>query len=194
MQLKLLSSLRRRNIRVSNRHNLTPPAIDHFDQWLDVRSRSQDFLVPWEPKWPEDDLTLVGYRRRLRAYQQQRNSGWGRTFFLMDHEEDLLMGGLSLTRITHGITKSAMLGYWMGVDHAGKGYMRKAVSAIVDHAFNDLGLRRVEAACIPTNERSIALLKKSGFREEGYAREYLEINGTREDHVLFALLKRESRH
>ncbi len=192
-QLQLLSGLRRHTIKADGGVYLTHPNIDHFDQWLDLRTRSRAFLEPWEPKWPSDDLSLVGFRRRLRSYQQQRNSGWGRTYFLMDEASDELLGGLSLTRIVHGISKSATLGYWMGVDHAGKGHMQNAVSAIIQFSFNDLKLRRVEAACLPSNERSIHLLQKSGFQREGYAREYLEINGKREDHILFALLKSETR-
>ncbi len=84
-----------------------------------------------------------------------------------------------------------MLGYWMGVHHAGKGHMLKAVPAVLDFAFHDLKLKRVEAARLPRNITSINLLKKSGFGEEGYAREYLEINNVREDHILFAILGSE---
>ena len=76
----------------------------------------------------------------------------------------------------------------MGVHFAGRGHMSKAVPAILSHAFADLKLNRVEAASLPTNSRSMHLLEKCGFQREGYAREYLEINGKREDHVLFACL------
>lgn len=76
----------------------------------------------------------------------------------------------------------------MGAAHANKGYMRKTVPIILSFAFNELMLRRVEAACIPRNEVSINLLKNCGFKEEGYAREYLKINDKQEDHILFAYL------
>lgn len=191
MHLRLLSNLRRKNIPAPGGLYLCYPGIEHFDQWSDLRSRSRNFLEPWEPKWPQDDTSLVGYQRRLNSYQKQRTSGWGRTYFIIQETTDQLLGGLSLTRITHGISKSATLGYWMGVDHAGKGHMQNAVAAIVEFSFSDLGLRRLEAACLPTNHRSIHLLSKSGFKREGYAREYLEINGKREDHILFARLKAE---
>lgn len=167
------------------------PGNGDFLQWCQLREESSSFLRCWEPKWPADDLTKIGYRRRLKSYAQQRQSGWGQTFFLFDGASDELLGGIGLTRITHGGLRTGTLGYWMGSKHAGKGYMRKAVPAMLNFAFGELMLNRVEAACVPRNERSIHLLKKCGFREEGYAREYLEINGTREDHILFAILGSE---
>ncbi len=146
-------------------------------------------MKPWEPKWAEDDLTIIGYRRRLSAYHKHRQSGWGRTFFLLDTESEQLLGGASLTRIRYANSQSATLGYWMGVENANKGYMQKAVPALLNYAFQTLKLERVEAATLPLNHRSKHLLKKCGFLEEGYVREYLEINGKREDHLLFAILK-----
>ena len=99
------------------------------------------------------------------------------------------MGGVSLTRITYEKMRSANLGYWMGKPFAGKGHMQKAVCAMLGHAFSTMGLNRVEAACVPENIRSIHTLTKCGFKEEGFAREYLEINGKLRDHILFAILK-----
>lgn len=194
MHLKLLRSLRKQDIRAGSDLCLTPPSLHHFEQWLEVRSKSQQFLQPWEPEWPEDDLSLIGYKRRLRSYHQQRHSGWGRTYFLFNEKSDTLLGGMSLTRITHGVSKSATLGYWMGVDYANHGYMQKAVPALMDFAFHSLGLRRIEAACVPSNARSMHLLRKCGFTAEGFARDYLEINGKLEDHALFAALKADTNH
>lgn len=189
MQLRLLSKLRRRLIEIPE-HGLflIKPSFAHFEKWLDIRSRSKDFLQPWEPTWPEDDLSIIGYKRRLNAYEKQKNRGWGRTYFLFNEQTEELLGGVSLTRITYDESRSATLGYWMGEQHAGKGYMQKTVPAVVRYAFNEMGLKRIDAACVPTNRRSQHLLQKCGFAQEGYAREYLEINGKREDHILFAIL------
>lgn len=192
MQLRLLSRFLNQEINVSdNSLYLRAPILSDCEQWLQVRSQSKNFLKPWEPLWPDDDLSKIGFRRRLKSYTQQRHSGIGRTFFLFKRNSDELIGGISLTRITFGITRSAMLGYWMGVDFAKQGNMQKAVPAVLGLAFNSLKLERIEAACLPTNSTSIHLLKKLGFNEEGYAREYLEINGKREDHILFAILVSE---
>ena len=192
MQLRLLSRFLSQEIDIpGDRLYLRHPNNSDYAQWVKLRSESSEFLKRWEPKWPNDDLSRIGFRRRLKAYAQQRQSGWGRTYFLFEREGDQLLGGIGLTRITHGISNTATLGYWMGAPHAGKGHMRITVPALLDFAFENLNLNRIEAACLPRNQRSINLLLKCGFREEGYAREYLEINGTREDHILFAALRSE---
>lgn len=192
MNLRLLSRFLNQEIDVADGSlYLRAPISSDFEQWLNLRTKSKGFLKPWEPLWPEDDLTSMGFRRRLKAYAQQKQNGTARTYFLFRRSDNQLMGGISLTRITYDTTRSAMLGYWMGADHAGKGHMKKSVLALLGFAFLNLRLKRIEAACLPSNETSINLLKKCGFREEGYAREYLEINGTREDHILFAILDSE---
>ncbi len=66
--------------------------------------------------------------------------------------------------------------------------MRDALHALVPFIFDEMGLQRIEAACIPTNEASRNLLQTLGFTQEGYARRYLCINGVWQDHLLFAIL------
>ncbi len=170
---------------------LVHPRFEHFDQWVELRRQSKAFLVPWEPRWPEDDLTRLGFQRRLRNYQKHRNTGWGHTFFVFDRTRQELIGGISLMRVTYGITRSGVVGFWMGAHHANKGHMQKVVPEILRFAFDDLRLRRVEAACLPRNDRSRHLLQKCGFRQEGYAKAYLEINGVAEDHLLFAIVRED---
>ena len=192
MHLSLLSVFTSRSLSVADTDLiLRPPTYSDFAAWQKVRESSRTFLEKWEPKWPHDDLTRIGFRRRLKSYSQQWQSGRGRTYFLCRTGEREILGGISLSKITHGTTKSATLGYWMGAEHAGKGFMQKAANCMLQHGFDDLGLNRIEAASIPTNPRSIHLLQKLGFRKEGLARQYLEINGAAEDHVLFAILKSE---
>ena len=74
-------------------------------------------------------------------------------------------------------TQCCALGYWIGERFARQGYMFDAVRALVPFIFGTLGLHRIEAACLPTNEPSKNLLIKAGFRQEGLARRYLQING-----------------
>jgi len=84
------------------------------------------------------------------------------------------------------VAQAGSLGYWMGQPFARQGYMTAAVRAVVPFAFATLRLHRLEAACIPSNTASIRLLEKTGFLREGYAREYLCINGIWQDHLLYA--------
>ena len=83
------------------------------------------------------------------------------------------------------------MGYWIGEPYQRCGLMSDAVRAVVPFAFDILNLHRVEAACLPSNQRSINLLRGCGFTEEGYARRYLKINGVWQDHVLFAILSED---
>ena len=190
MRLRALSGFFSKPISIEGTGlTLRAPHASDFEAWRNIRETSRNFLTPWEPKWPADDLTKIGFRRRLRIYSHQRMRGTGRTFLICSSQTHDVFGGISLTRITGGTSKSASLGYWMGEPYAGQGIMKKAVLAMQEHAFRDLRINRLEAAALPRNVISINLLKSCGFQREGYAREYLEINGKLEDHILFALLR-----
>jgi ribosomal-protein-alanine N-acetyltransferase len=91
--------------------------------------------------------------------------------------------------VRRGVAQAGSLGYWIGEPFARQGLMTAAVNALIPFAFGTLRLHRLEAACIPNNTASVRLLEKTGFKREGFAREYLCINGVWQDHVLYALLR-----
>lgn len=169
------------------------PEPSDFVAWRELRSASLDFLKPWEPRWPQDDLTRTGFRRRLRRYRRDGELGLSQTWFVFDEHNGALLGGLTLSGIKLGAARSAQLGYWMGAPHAGQGIMRRAASLLLHEAFFGLGLERIEAACLPFNHRSARLLAGLGFQREGVVRSYLEIDGKRRDHVLYGLLRSDFR-
>jgi ribosomal-protein-alanine N-acetyltransferase len=113
----------------------------------------------------------------------------GYAFLILRNSDNALVGGLTLANIRRGVAQAGSLGYWMGLPYVRHGYMSAAVRAVIPFAFTTLRLHRLEAACIPTNTASIRLLEKTGFVREGYAREYLCINGNWQDHVLYARLQ-----
>jgi ribosomal-protein-alanine N-acetyltransferase len=76
----------------------------------------------------------------------------------------------------------------MGERFAGRGLMVEALGLVIDHCFDTLRLHRLEAACIPSNNRSVRVLEKAGFRREGLLHSYLKINGVWQDHYLYALI------
>ena len=162
------------------------PTMGDFPAWVTERSDSLAFLKPWEPTWSTDDLTRPSFKRRVRRVQREASEQSGFAFLLFRREDDALLGGITLSNIRRGVSQSCSLGYWMSVRHAGRGYMRRAVDVILTFAFGELRLHRVEAACIPTNDRSLALLQKAGFVREGYASRYLLIDGRWQDHVLLS--------
>jgi [ribosomal protein S5]-alanine N-acetyltransferase len=176
---------------VGRRVTLRPPVREDYDEWARLREASRSFLTPWEPVWAPDALSRAAFRQRLFHYAAEWRSGQGYNLFLYRNTDSVLLGGIGLSQIRHGVAESGSLGYWMGQRFAGQGYMTEALALMVGFAFGRLKLHRVEAACLPHNRASRAVLIKNGFREEGYAKEYLCIDGRWQDHVLFALLHDE---
>ncbi|PPQ32025.1 30S ribosomal protein S5 alanine N-acetyltransferase [Rhodoblastus sphagnicola] len=168
---------------------LRPAMNRDFECWRDLRADSRAFLKPWEPRWPADDLSRAGFRRRLLRQDRDRQDDQAYSFLLFREQDHALLGGLTLGNIRRGVAQCATLGYWMGEAFAGQGYMSKGVHAALRHAFTDLRLHRVEAACAPHNERSRRLLERLGFQHEGFARAYLLIDSAWQDHLLFGLLE-----
>lgn len=168
--------------------HLRPPIEGDWPAWAALRERSREFLVPWEPTWANDALSQASFRRRCRQYAADWHEGVGYSFLLFHREDDRLLGGISLSNVRRGIVLTCSAGYWIGAPYARKGHMTDGVRAMLRFAFGQLGLHRVEAACIPDNEASRRLLLKVGFEQEGYAREYLKIDGKWRDHLLFGIL------
>jgi ribosomal-protein-alanine N-acetyltransferase len=172
---------------------LRPPVFGDWAAWSSLRGESHGFLAPWEPTWPADDLTRPAFRRRLRRYARDARDDLGYAFLVFLRDSGDLCGGITVSGVRRGVTQSASMGYWMGERFAGRGLMTDAVRALLPWLFDNLRLHRVEAACLPTNGPSKALLRNVGFREEGYAREYLKIDGRWADHVLFGMLASDPR-
>ena len=165
------------------------PQMSDFAAWAALRGESHEFLAPWEPTWAPDELSRSAFRRRIRRYQREIRSDMSYPFFVFRKADDLLMGGCTLSNVRRGVTQSAAIGYWIGERYARRGHMYSALTTVLPFVFQVLALHRLEAACIPDNAASRALILKVGFREEGRARRYLQINGEWRDHVLFALLE-----
>lgn len=169
------------------------PRIADYAGWSAVRSESRAFLAPWEPVWAKDELSKGAFRRRIKRYQKETRMDSAYAFFVFRKDDDALMGGCTLSNVRRGVTQCCAMGYWIGERFARQGYMFDAVRALVPFIFSTLGLHRIEAACLPTNEPSKNLLVKAGFGHEGLARGYLQINGEWRDHSLFALLADDPR-
>ncbi len=167
------------------------PRVADFLAWSKLRSESRAFLSPWEPLWSTDELSKGAFRRRLRRYQKEARQDSAYAFLVFRQMDNALVGGCTLSNVRRGVTQCCALGYWIGERFSRQGHMFDAVRAMLPFIFHTLGLHRIEAACLPDNEASRNLLVKAGFRQEGIARRYLQINGEWQDHVLFALLADE---
>src|SRR5262249_17047526 len=161
---------------------LRVPQMADWAEWSALRELSRDFLTPWEPSWPADDLTRASFRRRIKRYSEDHRSDLAYALFVFRKQDSVLVVGLTLANIRRGCGQAGSLGYWMGAPYARRGYMTAAVNALIPFAFGSLKLHRIEAACIPANTASVRLLERTGFRREGYARQYLCIDGKWQDH------------
>lgn len=170
---------------------LRPARLSDFPAWARARRESRDFLTPWEPTWSADHLTRRSFRNRVtwarRAIRMER--AWPFMIFA----EDELVGAVTLDNARRGPAQTASVGYWIAAAHVRRGYMREALSEVVRFAFDDIDLGRVEAGCLPENKASRALLEACGFKYEGVAQAYLQIDGRWRDHVLYAALRRDRR-
>jgi ribosomal-protein-alanine N-acetyltransferase len=171
-----------------------PPRDADWRGWAELRGQSRDFLMPWEPVWPSDALGRAAFRRRVRMVGIEWREDLGYSWLLFRRGDGALLGGITLSNVRRGVAQSGSLGYWIGEPHARRGYMTEALQLLLPYAFDHIGLHRIEAACLPHNAASRGLLTKLGFVEEGYARQYLRINGNWQDHVLYGLLKGELRN
>jgi ribosomal-protein-alanine N-acetyltransferase len=107
---------------------------------------------------------------------------------LFRHSDDQLLGYVGINEIVRGPFQSAYVGYWIGSAHSGQGYMTEGLALAVAHAFDTLGLHRLEANIMPSNAPSKALVRRLGFHQEGFSPRYLEIAGRWEDHERWTLL------
>ncbi|MFE6761868.1 GNAT family N-acetyltransferase [Streptomyces sp. NPDC057689] len=147
-------------------------------------TRSRTYMRPWEPERPDSFYTEQGQRERLAALLADREAGRVMPWVLAD-AEDRVVGGFNLNAIVLGPLRSAVLGYWVDVELAGRGLATAAVRTICDLARNELRLHRIEAGTVLHNAASQRVLAKCGFEEYGVAPRYLHIDGEWRDHRLF---------
>lgn len=185
---------RKRKISIpTERLTLRLPRHSDFQNWANLRSESMEFLTPWEPSWASDHLKRRSFTNRVYWAQRSINSGNALPLFLERRGDGALLGAITLDNIRRGPAQAGTLGYWMGQRHARQGYMRESIFALVHYAFSTLDLSRIEAACLPENTASRGVLEGSGFKYEGVAQSYLQINGRWRNHVLFANLRHDRR-
>ncbi|MDO5530355.1 MAG: GNAT family protein [Paracoccus sp. (in: a-proteobacteria)] len=185
---------RRRSVRVeTERMVLRLPAMSDFRDWTALRAESRAFLTPWEPVWADDHLSRRAFTTRVYWAARAERTGTACPFFLERRLDGALLGAITMDNIRRGPAQMATIGYWVGAPHARQGYMTEAIDAVVRYAFNQLDLSRIEAACLPENTASRGVLERAGFKYEGVAQAYLQINGRWRNHVLYANIRHDRR-
>ena len=170
----------------SDRIFMRPPQMTDWSQWAEVRGKNKDHIQPFEPRWAENALDEDFFERRIHRQAREWQAGRANAFVIFKNDHQLI-GGMNINNICRGAAQYAALGYWIDQNHEGQGCMREALELTLKYCFKDLGLHRVNASCLPHNTRSKKTLLNAGFKEEGFAEKYLQINGEWQDHELFGL-------
>jgi [ribosomal protein S5]-alanine N-acetyltransferase len=169
---------------VEGRVEIRRPMAADCDEFLALVRSSQDLHRPWvEPP---------STRQRYEAYLESRQWVGDDGFFVCDSGSGSIVGVVNLNCIVRGFFHSAYLGYYVGAAFAGRGYMTEGLKLVARFAFTEMGLHRLEANIQPENVASIALVRKCGFRKEGFSPRYLRVMGEWRDHERWALLADET--
>ncbi|MEZ4887464.1 MAG: GNAT family N-acetyltransferase [Chitinophagales bacterium] len=156
---------------------------------LDFHLRNRTYLKPWSAKRGEDYYTLEKQAVNLHLQSEDFKQGKGLRFHLFkkNHPEKII-GNVGISNIIRGVFWSCHLGYQIDKEERNQGLMTEALKEVIRYVFEELQLHRIEANIMPRNLPSIEVVKKLGFENEGYAKKYLKINDTWEDHYHFVLL------
>lgn len=153
---------------------------------LRYRVENRAHLAPWEPLREEPYYTVDHCLRSIADGRELARQDRGYPFVVFSLDEKDILGSFNLNNVVRGAFQACLLGYGVRADQQGRGLMHEVLQAGLAWAFGELGLHRVMANHMPRNERSACLLQRLGFEREGYARDYLQIAGQWEDHVLTA--------
>ncbi|MGL5151767.1 MAG: GNAT family N-acetyltransferase [Clostridium sp.] len=163
---------------------LTP---EDADKLLDYYLNNKTHLEKFEPTRDDNFYTIDTQRNILsEEYKQYIN---GTTVNLGIYYDDKLIGKIKIANIVQGIFKSGIVGYSIDENYQGKGYMKEALNLLIDYAWEDLELHRIEASALLDNERSKCVLEACGFKKLGTNEKYLFINGMWRDHITYYKVK-----
>jgi [ribosomal protein S5]-alanine N-acetyltransferase len=172
---------------------LTQPSPEDAHLVLAYYEENKQHLEPWEPSRPREFYTLAYWEERLARNREDFDHDKALRLFLLlkpddpDHPEDEaqdIVGTCNFTEFVRGPSQRCSLGFGLHHRHEGRGLMREALARSLEFVLEDCGLHRVEAAYQPHNQRSGGLLRRLGFVVEGYARDYLRLDGAWRDHIL----------
>ncbi|WDV44462.1 GNAT family N-acetyltransferase [Clostridiaceae bacterium M8S5] len=158
---------------------------------VDYFIRNEEFLKEWDPLKQEQFFTSDYHRQVIKKDLKEIENGTKLRLWIMkkeDKDNPRIIGTIAFSNIIKGAFLSCILGYRLDKDEINKGYITEALNKGIDIIFNEYKMHRVEANIMPKNDRSIRVVKKLGFTEEGLSKKYLKINGKWEDHLRFVLL------
>jgi ribosomal-protein-alanine N-acetyltransferase len=159
--------------------------------WHELRDANREWLAPWDATTPAGVLGDSPGSFFEYVQQLSRQARRGQTWPWVVLYQGRLVGQLTVAGISRAAVLSANIGYWVSRDVAGRGIAPTAVALAFDHATGPGGLHRLEVAIRPENERSLRVVAKLGFRDEGLRQRFLHVAGAWRDHRVFALTREE---
>lgn len=154
-------------------------------------NENRQHLTPFEPLRATGFYTEEFWRNEVEKRLTDASQNNSLKLFIFPKEQpQRILGVINFANFVRGTFQSCTLGYNLAEVEQGKGYMTEGLKAAIDYVFNDWNLHRIMAAYLPHNQRSARVLKRLGFLVEGYAYEYLIINGKWQDHILTSLINR----
>lgn len=163
-----------------------PITLDDVPALVDVLRANREFLAPWEPLRDDAYFTPDAQRDVVRDAIDLADRGLGRVHVIVD--EGRVVGRAALSGVVRGALQSCALSYWVAQDRNGRGLATAAVGEMLDVAFDELGLHRVQAETLLHNVASQRVLERNGFTRYGTAPQYLRIAGTWQDHAMYQVL------
>ncbi|MCP3032279.1 GNAT family N-acetyltransferase [Halobacillus sp. A1] len=139
----------------------------------------------------DEFYTMDRQLEKVQEYEERSREDQEYNFGIFTKESNRLVGTINLFQVMRGALQSAFVGYFLDEKHNGRGFTTEAVKLIVDYAFAELQLHRIEAGVMPHNSGSMRVLEKAGFHKEGLARKNVKINGRWEDHQVLAIINPE---
>jgi ribosomal-protein-alanine N-acetyltransferase len=161
------------------------------DLLSDYLRRNRNFLKEWEPLRDASYYSDESVKALIEEETRSTADKTGLHLYLFNKGEESIIGKVSLTNIVYSVFQSCFLGYKLDEAEINQGRITEALKRLIEIAFTEYKLHRIEANIVPKNIRSIKVIKKLNFQEEGLSRKYLKINGTWEDHLHFVLLNEE---
>ena len=166
----------KQQMRVQIRH----PQLDDCPAFLEMVRSSRRFHRPW--------VYAPDSREKFERFVEKSRDGRNAGFLITLNDGGAIAGVINLNEIIRGALQGCFVGFYGAAALAGRGYMTEGLSLVIKYAFRDLKLHRLEANIQPANKPSIALVKRCGFKREGFSPRYLKIGGRWRDHERWALI------
>jgi ribosomal-protein-alanine N-acetyltransferase len=184
-----IESTRQRPTLKTGRTILRLPEPEEAEQIVKYFKKNREHLVPFGPAWPADFLTAAHWQGQLETNLREFQDDHSLRLFLFDRSNpETVLGVANLTNLVRNAAQFCHLGYSIDADCEGKGMMKEALQSVITYGFTAMNVHRIMANYQPENSRSGGLLRSLGFNVEGYARDYLFIDGKWRDHVLTSIV------